>query len=96
VRNTLILSGPDFKRGITIRAAAGNVDIAPTILAIKGVRGESLDGRVLAEAFRDGPDEEQIQFDTKIFRAEAGQYRAAVQVTDVGSHRYIDKGWRIR
>jgi len=98
VRNTLILWGADFKHGVTVRTAAGNVDIAPTILALRGVSGgESLDGRVLAEALRDGPDEEQIPSDTKVLRTEAvGGYRAAVQVTDVGPHRYIDKGWRIR
>lgn len=98
VRNTLILWGPDFKHGVTVRTAAGNVDIAPTILALKGVSGgESLDGRVLAEALRDGPDEEQIPSETHVLRTETvGRYRAAVQVTDVGSHRYIDKGWRIR
>lgn len=98
VRNTLILWGTDFKHGVAIRTAAGNVDIAPTILALKGVSGgESLDGRVLAEALRDGPDEEQIPCETRVLRTESvGRYRAAVQVTDVGRHRYIDKGWRIR
>ena len=98
VRNTLILWGPDFKRGVTVRTAAGNVDIAPTILALKGVSGgDTLDGRVLAEAMRDGPDEEQIPTETKVLRTEsAGRYRAAIQVTNVGAHRYIDKGWRIR
>jgi predicted AlkP superfamily pyrophosphatase or phosphodiesterase len=98
VRNTFILWGPDFKRGVTVRTAAGNVDVAPTILALKGVSGgEALDGRVLAEAMRDGPDEEQIPSQTKIIgTAGPGRYRAAVQVTDVGVYRYIDKGWRIR
>lgn len=98
VRNTLILWGPDFKHGVTVRTAAGNVDIAPTILALKGISGgESLDGRALAEALRDGPDEEQIPCETHVLRTEAVKgYRAAVQVTDVGRHRYIDKGWRIR
>lgn len=98
VRNSLILWGPDFKRGVTIRAAAGNVDIAATVLALKGgTGGEPLDGRVLSESFRDGPDEEQVLSETKVLRTEAaGRYRAAVQVTDVGGHRYIDKGWRIR
>jgi len=98
VRNTMILWGPDFKRGVTIRTAAGNVDIAPTILSLKGVNGgESLDGRLLTEALRDGPDEEQIPSETHILRTEVvGRYRAAVQVTDIGRHRYIDKGWRIR
>jgi len=98
VHNTLILWGPDFKRGATVRAAAGNVDIAPTVLTLKGeAAGESLGGRVLKEAMRDGPDEEKIQSETKVLRTDAaGRYRAAVQVTDVGGHRYIDKGWRIR
>lgn len=97
VRNTLILWGPDFKHGATIRAAAGNVDLAPTILALKGVSFEKMDGRVLGEALRDGRDEEQIQSETKILRTgPVGPYSAAVQVTDVGDHRYIDKGWRIR
>jgi len=94
VRNTMILWGPDFKRGVTIRTAAGNVDIAPTILSLKGVNGgESLDGRLLTEALRDGPDEEQIPSETHILRTEVvGRYRTAVQVTDIGRHRYIDKG----
>ncbi len=98
VHNTMILWGPDFKRGIVIRTAAGNVDVAPTILTLKGVSGgESLDGRVLSEALRDGPDEEKIPSETHILKTDAvGRYRAAVQVTDVGLHRYIDKGWRIR
>lgn len=98
VRNTLILWGPDIKHGITIRIAAGNVDIAPTILALKGVGGgEMLDGRVLEEALRGGPDEEQIPTETRLLRTDpVGGYRAAIQVTNVGAHRYIDKGWRIR
>jgi len=97
VRNTLILWGPDFKRGVVVRTAAGNIDIAATILAIKGVSGaEGLDGRVLAEALREGPDQEQIQSSTKVLTTGVDGYNAAVQVTDVGGHRYIDKGWRTR
>jgi arylsulfatase A-like enzyme len=106
VRNTMILWGPDFKRRVTIRVAAGNVDIAPTVLVLKAeAAGESLGGRVLREALRDGPDEEQIASETMILRTTtAGRYRAAIQVTDVrvnrygtgGPYRYIDKGWRIR
>ena len=97
VRNTLILWGVDFKHGITVSTAAANVDIAPTILALKGISGNSLAGRVLAEALRDGVDEEQVLSETKVLRTEnAGGYRAAVQVTEVGGRRYIDKGWRIR
>jgi len=94
-----VIDGPftETKHGVAISTAAANVDIAPTILALKGVGGgESLDGRVLGEAMRDGVDEEQVLTETKVLRTEAGGYRAAVQVTDVGGRRYIDKGWRIR
>ena len=98
VRNTLMLWGPDFKRGVTVRAAAGNVDITPTVLHIRAdATGEGLGGRPLKEALRDGPDEEQIASETKVLRTEVkGIYRAAIQVTDVGEHRYIDKAWRMR
>ena len=98
VRNTLILWGPDFKHGITVRAAAGNVDITPTVLHIKGdASAEGLGGRPLKEALRDGPDEEQVPCETKVLRTEVkGVYRAAIQVTDVGDRRYIDKAWRMR
>ena len=98
VRSTLILWGPDFKRGITVRAAAANVDIAPTVLHIKGdASGESLGGRPLKEALRDGPDQEQVPFETKVLRTEVkGVYRAAIQVTEVGDRRYVDKAWRMR
>src|SRR5262249_5106176 len=97
VRNTLILWGPDFKKGATVRMAAGNVDIAPTILSLKGVPvAESLDGRVLNEAMRAGPDEEQIISETRILKTGSGAFRSAIQITEVGKYRYIDKAWRIR
>ena len=43
VHNTFIAWGPDFKRGVTVRTPASNVDLAPTLLALmnldKGVTG---------------------------------------------------------
>src|SRR5262249_54950542 len=75
--NKLILWGPDFKQRVTIRTAAGNVDIAPTVLILKhDYAGESLAGRALKEALRDGPDEEKVQskttvFETKLLRTQA-------------------------
>jgi predicted AlkP superfamily pyrophosphatase or phosphodiesterase len=98
VRNTLIMWGVDFKRGATVRTPSCNVDIAPTILALKGITGgDQMQGRVLHEALSKGPDQEQVSSETRIVRTQAGSsYRAAVQVSEVGKHRYIDKGWRIR
>lgn len=97
VRNTLVLWGPDFKKGATVRTPAANVDIAATVLLLKGVAfGGSLDGRALTEAMRGGPDEEQVISETRVLTTGSGNYRSAIQITDLGKRRYIDKAWRIR
>jgi arylsulfatase A-like enzyme len=103
IRNTLFGWGAGFKRATTVRAAAGNVDVAATVLALLGqrpdpahhVEGAALDGRVLAEALEGGPDPEHVIAETRVHIARANGYRAAVQVTEVDGRRYIDKGWRV-
>jgi arylsulfatase A-like enzyme len=51
MHNTLIAAGPDFKRGEANDLASGNVDLAPTILQILGVKPpQKMDGRILSEA----------------------------------------------
>src|SRR4030095_1464678 len=51
IHNTLIAAGPDFKRGETVDLPSGNIDLAPTILRILGVKpSQKMDGRVLSEA----------------------------------------------
>jgi len=97
VRNTFIAWGVDFKRGVTLRVPASNVDLAPTLLALKGISDvKGLDGRVLLEALNGGPDEEQIPTETRTFTTETDGYMATIQVTNLGSQRYIDKSWRVR
>jgi arylsulfatase A-like enzyme len=97
VRNTFLAWGVDVKKRTTVRAPAGNVDVTPTILALLGiVEAEGLDGRVLREALAGGPDEEQVAVDTRVHVAEAGAYRAALQVSTVDGHCYVDKSWRVR
>ena len=100
VRNTLFAWGAGFKPRTTVRAAAGNVDVTPTILALLGVEPEAgastgLDGRVLAEALEGGPDPERVVAETRVHAVEAGAYRAALQLTEVDGRRYVDKSWRI-
>ena len=57
MRNTLIASGPSFKKHIVSNVPTGNVDVTPTVLALLGQPTPlHLDGRVLKEAIRDGPD----------------------------------------
>ena len=97
VRNTFLAWGVDFKKRATAGAPVGNVDVAPTILALLGIaESGDLDGRVLTEVLEDGPDAEQIAVDTRVHFVEAGVYRAAIQVSEVGRRRYLDKSWRVR
>lgn len=50
MHNTLIAAGPDFKRGETNDLPSGNIDLAPTILQILGIKPpKQLDGRILSE-----------------------------------------------
>ena len=102
VRNTFVAWGPDFKRGATVRTPVSNVDLAPTLVALMNLDRDidlnGFDGRVLSEAFADGPDEEQVPVEVHTQFAETpdGTYRTAIEVTELGRQRYIDKSWRIR
>ena len=95
VRNTLLAWGASFKKRTIVRAPAGNVDVTPTILALLGITDrDGLDGRVLTEALAGGPDEERVAVDTHVHTVEAGAYRAALQMSMVNGHRYVEKSWR--
>ena len=99
VRNTFIAWGIDFKRGSVVRVPASNVDITPTLLALKGINAvKGLEGRVLREALNGGPDEEQIPAETRTYTTETsdGKYQAIIEVTEVEQQRYINKSWRVR
>ncbi len=50
VHNTLIASGPHFRKGFVDRLPSGNVDVAPTVAHILGFALPGADGRVLHEA----------------------------------------------
>jgi arylsulfatase A-like enzyme len=99
IRNTCFAWGVDFKRGVEVRVPSSNVDLVPTILALRGIPGGTLhDGRVLQEALIGGPDEEQVPVETRVLTTEArrGHYQAAIQLSAVEHQRYIDKSWRVR
>ena len=99
VHNTFILWGVDFKHGAVVRVPASNVDVTPTLLALKGIGDtKNLEGRVLVEAMNGGPDEEQVPQTTRIYSTETadGKYKAVIAVSEVEHHRYIDKSWRVR
>jgi len=96
VRSTLLGWGAGFKRGVRVPSPSGNVDVAPTALALLGIDDRAgMDGRVLVEALTDGPDPEQVPVHPETHVVAAGSYRAALQVTTAEGRRYVDKSWRI-
>jgi len=95
MHNTLIAAGPDFKRGETNDLASGNVDLAPTILKILGIKPpQKMDGRILSEAMAvvipsGQPEAKRIEA-TKHFRS--ATWRQWLQISRVGSTIYLDEG----
>jgi predicted AlkP superfamily pyrophosphatase or phosphodiesterase len=95
MHNTLIAAGPDFKHGETDDLPSGNVDLAPTILQILGIKPSSkMDGRILSEAITAAmplgkPETKRIDA-TKNFQS--GTWRQSLQVSRVGSTIYLDEG----
>ena len=96
VRNTMLASGVNFKRGAMIRTPSSNVDVAPTLLHLLGMTDalQKMDGRPLTEALAAGPDQEKVPMETRSLRVKSGNYSAILQVSEVGGKRYIDKAWR--
>jgi predicted AlkP superfamily pyrophosphatase or phosphodiesterase len=95
MHNTLIAAGPDFKRGETNDLASGNIDLAPTVLQILGIKPTSkMDGRILSEAMTvntpsQKPEAKTIEA-TKHFQS--GMWRQSLQISRVGSTIYLDEG----
>lgn len=50
VHNTMIASGPSFRKGATVGTPTGNVDVAPTVAYLLGLMMGQADGRVVNEA----------------------------------------------
>ena len=50
VRNTLIASGPSFRKGATVTTPTGNVDVAPTVAYLLRLAMPQADGRIINEA----------------------------------------------
>lgn len=96
MHNTLIAAGPDFHRGTVDELPTGNVDVAPTILWILGVRPPApMDGRVLTEALTGGgpkvgtPTTSQIKATHQQEESVWGQY---LKRTELNGVLYLDEG----
>jgi arylsulfatase A-like enzyme len=98
MHNTLIAAGPDFRRGKVSDLPSGNVDLAPTILRILGIKPpQQMDGRVLSEAMVSiDPATPGLKPETKTIEAAndfpLGSWRQSLQISRVGSTIYFDEG----
>jgi hypothetical protein len=97
MHNTLIAAGPDFRRGQTDDLPTGNVDLAPTILHILGIKALEMDGRVLSEAMiKVDRATAGLKTETKAIEATkgfpAGTWRQWLQISRAGSTIYLDEG----
>jgi arylsulfatase A-like enzyme len=98
MHNTLIAAGPDFRRGQTEDLATGNVDLAPTILHILGIKApQEMDGRVLSEAMAGGnqiPAAGKMETNTIEAKKDfpGGSWRQSLRISRVGTTIYLDEG----
>ncbi len=98
MHNTLIAAGPDLRRGQTDDLPTGNIDLAPTILQILGIKApQRVDGRILSEAMVDSDQPTAaLEPETKTIEAikdfSSGAWRQSLQISRVGSTIYLDEG----
>ena len=95
MHNTLIVAGPDFRRGTTDDWPTGNVDLAPTILSILKIKSpQPMDGRVLSEAMPNAPDPAKPVTETSSATRNFpnGVWRQSLQQSRVGTTIYLDEG----
>ena len=97
LRNTLIAGGPSFKSGMINEIPSGNVDLAPTVLALLELPGaEQMDGRELSEALLGGPEphEVEVAVEHHTVRRTVFQrtYRQIVRTSRVEDTLYLDEG----
>ncbi|HLZ29630.1 MAG TPA: alkaline phosphatase family protein [Chloroflexota bacterium] len=96
LRNTLVAQGPDFRVGWRNPAPVGNIDIAPTLTRLLALdAGTPFEGRVLAEALRDGaPEAPAVQSTdaTVAFAARGREWVQRVWFESVGATTYVAGG----
>ena len=93
IHNTLIAAGPLLKSGVTIDVPSGNVDFAPTFLSALGLDVPvSMQGRVMSEAFADGPDPEAVAVESArhTVESEDRSYQLTAFTSIVDGRRYLD------
>jgi hypothetical protein len=95
IHNTLIAFGPDFARETRITTPTSNVDLAPTLCALQSLEiPESMQGRVLGEAFRNPIPAGDVTVKSEVYQAEfaGGSYSLEGHWTMLNGNSYYDQG----
>jgi len=94
INNTLVLAGAGIKPGLSHQLPAGNVDLAPTLAELLGIGAlPEADGRVLSEVLEGGPHPREVKVSRETTYAELGGKRQGIQISTIGTTRYLDLGW---
>ncbi len=98
IHNTLIAAGPDLKSGVVSDVPSGNVDFAPTLCYLNGIRPPtSMNGRVLQELLRGGPAPTAVPVQDRIYRTEARregvEYHLKLSCSIVNGTEYLNFTW---
>ena len=95
MNNTLIAAGPDFRRGWTDETPSGNIDLAPTILSLLGLKASAtMNGRVLVEAFVGRKPNPMIKTQELVAQRDLGgsTWRQTLRLTTVEKTTYLEEG----
>jgi arylsulfatase A-like enzyme len=95
VHNTLIASGPGFRRAMLNDLPSGNIDIAPTVLHLLGLEApQKFDGRVLSEAMTgaSAPPRGGTETLEAARTFPSGRWRQHLRISRVGETTYVDEG----
>ena len=93
IHTPLVASGPDLKDAVTVDVPSAHVDLAPTFLHLMGIDvPPSMQGRVLFEGLRDGPDATLVDVQTGETTVEnrAGSYVLTAFTSVVDGRSYLD------
>ena len=95
VHNTLIAAGPGFLRAMESDLPSGNIDLAPTVLHLLGLKSpQKFDGRVLFEAMpgQSPPPRAATETMEAARNFPSGNWRQQVRLSQVGETVYFDEG----
>jgi hypothetical protein len=96
LRNTLVLNGPDFRRGFRNPVPVGNIDVCPTLSHLLDVKvGTGIDGRVLHETLCEATEAElawDTWHDEREFTARGRNWRQRVWFDRFETYSYLAGG----